>query len=194
MLDSMLAMSDLVTNFWSLGLREGKAELIMTSFRCADGWFAVQVGREHQFAKLAELVGAPDWLTDDRLATRAGWVKYLDELIRPRVERWAADRTRTQVCSLLGEAGIAAGPVYSAPEVIADEHVARRHMLVEMPRPDGIDEPVLIPGNPVKLSNVSEGPETRVPWVGEHTTDVLRSELDLDDSTLADLRADGVIN
>ena len=62
-----------------------------------------------------------------------------------------------------------AGPSNSAADVIADPHVADRHMLVEMPRTDGVDEPILIPGNPVKLSRMAEGPETRVPWVGEHT-------------------------
>ena len=67
-------------------------------------------------------------------------------------------------------------------------------MLVEMPRPDGVDEPVLIPGNPVKLSGVAEGPETRVPWVGEHTADVLGEELGLDDAELEALRAEGVIS
>ena len=52
-------------------------------------------------------------------------------------------------------------------------------MLVEMPRTDGVDDPVLVPGNPVKLSKMAEGPETRVPWVGEHTEDVLRERLGL---------------
>ena len=56
MLDSMIAMSDVVTNFWSLGLREGKAPLIMTGFKARDGYFAVQIGREHQFVKLTELI------------------------------------------------------------------------------------------------------------------------------------------
>ena len=60
MFDAMVAMTDLVTNFWSLGLRGGRlAPLIMHGFRAADGWFIVQVGREHQFAALAELVGQP---------------------------------------------------------------------------------------------------------------------------------------
>ena len=77
--------------------------------------------------------------------------------------------------------------------MIADPHVAARNMLVEMPRTDGVDDPVLVPGNPVKLSKVAEGPETRVPWVGEHTDDVLRDELGLADAELAELRADGVI-
>ena len=51
----------------------------------------------------------------------------------------------------------------------------------------------LVPGNPVKLSKMTEGPETRVPWVGEHTVAVLRDELDLDESELAKLRDAGVI-
>ena len=45
----------------------------------------------------------------------------------------------------------------------------------------------------MKLSKVAEGPETRVPWVGEHTDAVLRAELGLDDATLAKLRDAGVI-
>jgi formyl-CoA transferase len=77
--------------------------------------------------------------------------------------------------------------------VIADPHVAARNMLVEMPRTDAVATPVLVPGNPVKLSKMTEGPETRVPWVGEHTADVLAAELGLDEDTIAGLRARGVI-
>ena len=67
-------------------------------------------------------------------------------------------------------------------------------MLVEMPRVDGVDEPVLVPGNPVKLSAVAEGPETRVPWVGEHTEEVLRVELGISAEELAALREAGVVS
>jgi len=193
MLDSMIAMTDVVTNFWSLGRHDNKPEVIMSGFRASDGWFVMQIAREHQFERLATLVGRADWLSDERLSTRAGWAAHTDELIRPAVEAWAAGRTRLDVCDELGLAGIPAGPCFTSPEVIADQHVARRHMLVEMERPDGVDEPVLIPGNPVKLSGMSEGPETRVPWVGEHTDEVLRTELGLGDEELTSLRADGVI-
>ena len=51
-----------------------------------------------------------------------------------------------------------------------------------------------MPGNPVKLSKMSEGPETRVPWVGEHTTAVLTAELGLSEAELARLRERGVIS
>ena len=81
----------------------------------------------------------------------------------------------------------------AAPEIIADPHVALHNMVVEMPRTDGVDEPVLVPGNPVKLSKVAEGPETRVPWLGEHTDAVLSAELGLSADRLDELRAAGVI-
>jgi crotonobetainyl-CoA:carnitine CoA-transferase CaiB-like acyl-CoA transferase len=194
MLDAMVAMTDLVSNFWSLGLRNGDlAPLIMDGFRASDGWFIIQVGREPQFALLAELVGQPGWVDDERFATRQGWVDHLDDVIRPAVESWAAALTRLEACAALSAAGIAAGPCYRDEEIVADPHVANRHMLVEMPRTDGEAQPVLIPGNPVKLTNVAEGPEARVPWLGEHTDQVLRDELGLTADQIAELRADGTI-
>ncbi len=194
MFDSMIAMTDVVTNFWSLGRRDGLLDGVMTAFRASDGWFAVQCVREHQFEALAELVGHPEWVGDERLAARRDWMARTEDIIRPAVEAWASGRTRVEVCDALGRAGIPSGPCFTAPEVIADEHVARRNMLVEMERPDGVDEPVLVPGNPVKMSRVAEGPETRVPWVGEHTDEVLRSELGLNDRELDSLRADDIIS
>jgi crotonobetainyl-CoA:carnitine CoA-transferase CaiB-like acyl-CoA transferase len=69
-------------------------------------------------------------------------------------------------------------------------------MLVEVPRsddPDGTQGPILVPGNPIKMSKVAEGPETRVPWLGEHTDAVLADELGLGEDELAALRTEGVI-
>ena len=45
----------------------------------------------------------------------------------------------------------------------------------------------------VKMSKVADGPDVRVPWVGEHTDEVLRADLGLDDGELARLRDEGVI-
>jgi crotonobetainyl-CoA:carnitine CoA-transferase CaiB-like acyl-CoA transferase len=43
------------------------------------------------------------------------------------------------------------------------------------------------------MTKVAEGPETRVPWVGEHTDQVLHTELGLDDGALARLREAGIV-
>src|SRR5207247_7233115 len=164
----------------------------MESFPASDGWFVVQVVREHQLERLAQLVGHPEWLSDERFAERRSWYLVLDSEIRPAVEAWAADMTRLQACETLSAAGIAAGPCFRDSEIVVDPHVRAHNMLVELDRPDG-GQPVLVPGNPIKMSKVAEGPETRVPWLGEHTDGVLRDELGLSDAELRSLRDDGAI-
>jgi crotonobetainyl-CoA:carnitine CoA-transferase CaiB-like acyl-CoA transferase len=195
MFDAMVSMTDLVTNFWSMGLRPEPGQglaMILDGFEASNGWFIVQVGREHEFERLANLVGHPEWLTDERLSTRAGWREHMDDILRPGVKQWAASMTNVDACQALAAAGVAAGPCLTAQQVIDDPHVAARNMLVEIPRPDGGD-PVLTPGNPIKMSKMADGPETRMPWLGENTDEVLAAELDLDAERLGQLRANGVI-
>jgi len=198
MLDALLSMTDVVTNMWSLGIRpESPMHLILDAFAASDGFVVVQIVREHQFERLADLVGHPEWVGDERFATRAGWVVHLEDTIRPALEAWLSTRTRAEATAALGAAGIAAGSCYTAPEVIEDEHTAVRRMLVEMERVDGVPEPVLIPGNPVKLSNLADPADpvgARIPWVGEHTAEVLQAELGLDAAALGRLAEAGVIS
>lgn len=193
MLDATLAMTDLVTNFYSMGIT-GEADSavgIIETFAAGEGHFIVQCVREHQFEKLAEVTGNAQWLSDERLATREGWRDHFPTVIRPDVERWAASMTNREAVATLAAEGLAVGESYTPADIVDDPHVAARHMLVEMDPPAGGD-PVLIPGNPVKLSNMADGPETRVPWLGEHTDEILGGELGLDADALADLRARGV--
>jgi crotonobetainyl-CoA:carnitine CoA-transferase CaiB-like acyl-CoA transferase len=195
MFDAMVAMTDLVTNFWSMGARPAPGAgiaMILDGFEASNGWFIIQVGREHEFERLAQLVGRPEWLDDERLSTRQGWRDHMDTVLRPGIDAWAADKTNIEACRALADAGVAAGPCLTAPQVIEDPHVAARNMLVEIPRPDGGD-PVLTPGNPIKMSKMADGPEERMPWLGEHTDAVLAEELGLDAEALASLRERGVI-
>ena len=195
MFDAMVSFADVVVNYWSMGERPEPGQglkLVLDGFPSGDGWFIIQVGREHEFERLANLVGHADWVTDARFATRAGWREHID-VIRAGVGEWAAHMTNIEACQALAAAGIAAGPCLSAQQVINDPHVAARNMLVAMPRTDGVAEPVISPGNPVKMSAVADGPETRVPWLGEHTDAVLAAELGLNETELANLRSAGAI-
>jgi crotonobetainyl-CoA:carnitine CoA-transferase CaiB-like acyl-CoA transferase len=194
MYDAMVSMTDIVTHFWSMGVRpDGQVPVICEGFKATDGYVVTQIVRDAQFARLAELIGHPEWIDDPRFATREGWLPHLDSVIRPGIEAWLSTRTKLEASAELTAAGIVAGPSNNAADVIADPHVANRHMLVEVPRTDGVTEPVLVPGNPVKLSRMVEGPETRMPWVGEHSTEVLSTELGLRPDELDALRAAGVI-
>jgi crotonobetainyl-CoA:carnitine CoA-transferase CaiB-like acyl-CoA transferase len=195
MYDATVAMTDIVTNFGSLGkfrLNEPK-NAILDPFRASDGWFVLQLVREHQLERISQLVGHPEWVDDPRLATREGWAAHLEDMLRPAIEAWAADMTKLEAVEKLSAAGIASAPIQTAREVLVDPHLEGRHMLVEMERTDGVDRPVVIPGNPVKLSKMAEGPESRVPWVGEHTRAILADELGLDEAAIDALVADGVV-
>ena len=165
--------------------------IINDGFPIESGELVIQIGREHQFERLCRLIDRPEWLDDDRFSSREGWRAHLDE-IRAALRVWAGSRTTVQAANDLAAAGIAAAPVFEAADVIDDPHVAARDMMVEIPRPDA-DTPVLTSGNPVKMSAVSEGPDSRPPWLGEHTDEVLAAELGLSESTLAELRATGII-
>ena len=194
MLDSTVAMTDIITNYWSLGMPGGvDPPIIMHGFRASDGWFILQVGRVQQFAALARLIGHPEWISDPHLADRQGWYDSIESVIRPAVEAWASGRTKMESCRELGAAGLAAGPCLRDDEVVADPHLAARDMLVEMARPDGVEQPVVFPNNPIRMSGVPDGPARRVPWFAEHTDEVLRADLALDDVALFELREAGVI-
>lgn len=194
MLDSVVAMTDVVMNFWSLGQRGGQeSPLISHGFRAGDGWIIIQTGREHQFAALMELIGHPEWISDERFATRQGWLDHLDDVLRPAIESWARTLTRTEACAALGRAGIAAGPCFTDEEVVQDPHLQARQMIVGIPRTDGEPQPVLTPGNPIRMSGLRPRHEERVPWLGEHTRQILAEELSLDSLEVSKLQKEGVI-
>jgi len=199
MYDAMIAMTDLVPFMWSMNEPREAATAghtgIVDAFAARDGHFVIAIFREHQFEKLCEIVGEPGWPADPRFATREGWARHRNSVIRPVLERWASNMTKLEAARVLNEGGIAAGPSNSAADLRRDEHVAAHDMLIEVPRPDRPSDhpPMLIHGNPIKLSGMAEGPVERFPTVGQHTDEVLADELGLDAGELARLRDDSLI-
>ena len=81
MFDSMVAMTDLVTNFWSMGERKGPGvPLISDPFRAADGWF-VAAGRPRAPVRAARRAHRPAGVADRPEASRPapGWLEHLDD-------------------------------------------------------------------------------------------------------------------
>jgi crotonobetainyl-CoA:carnitine CoA-transferase CaiB-like acyl-CoA transferase len=65
-------------------------------------------------------------------------------------------------------------------------------MLIEVPLPDGQPD-MLVHGNPIKMSDVAEGPVRSFPLLGEHTDELLRELLDLGPEEIASLREAGTV-
>ena len=195
MLDSTVAMTDIITNYWSLGMPGGAdPPIIMHGFQASDGWFILQVGRVQQFAvpgprRSAIPSGSPirRWRTGRDGTTRS----------RPSSGRPSRSGPPTRPSSRAADSS--GPPVWPPVRVSATKKsctipiCCRRDMLVEMARPDGVAQPVVFPNNPIRMSGVPEGPARRVPWFAEHTDEVLRADLSLDDDLLDELHQQGVI-
>ena len=166
--------------------------LILTSFKAKDSYFMIQVGREDQWELMCEIINKKEWLTDPRFETRASWGEHQEDIIHPAIEAWAADKTKAEVATMFAEAGVATGPCNWPDEVMHDPHVQAHNMIAEMERTDDTPKPVVTPGNPIKLSAVPEQPDTRVPWLGEHTDHLPQTKLNLTETQLAELRADSI--
>ncbi len=195
MLDAMISIMDMVAFGPSIGVHDQSLKAwpgILEACDASDGLFVLQVGREHQFEKLAEIIGHPEWLQDERFATRQGWAEHSESVIRPAVEAWASDKTKLEASTIFAEAGVVAAPSYEGADLVADPHVAQHDMLVEVPVP-GRDRPVVVHGNPIKFSDSPEGPVTKWPLVGEHTSELLREDAGLSEADLEALRSEGVI-
>ncbi len=193
MFDCMVAFADIVPNYFSMG-RDPRdvPPLINHGFAIASGEVVIQVGRPHQFARLVETIGHPEWADDERFATSQGWVDHLD-VLREALAAWAGDRSTIAVAEVLAAAGIAAAPIFEAADLVDDPHIRARHMLTEIPRTDGVAQPVLTPGNPVKISDHDDSTATPPPMLGQHTDEILGGELGLSAERLTELRAAGAI-
>lgn len=196
MYDSMIALADVV-HLSSMGVEPHRALEgigILHSFRARDGWFTVEVVREPHFPRFAETVGRPEWISDPRFSTRAGWSEHMDAVIRPGVEAWAATRTKLEAASELARAGVAAGPVNDADDVRADPHVRARDFVHELSTP-GAAASVAVVGNPIALHR--EGAPAAAPraWptLGGDTERILSERLGLATGEIANLKAKGVV-
>ena len=122
----------------------------------------------------------------------------MEEVIRPGVEAWAAERSPLEAASALAAAGVAAGPVNDAAAIRADEHVRARGLIHEY-ESFGSSTPTAVVGNPIvfrdRLEAASQPPASppRWPLHAADTEEVLTSRLGLDEAEIRSLRAEGVI-
>ena len=195
MMDAVIALIDMLPFHPSIGVTDNQLSAwpgICTSFAAKDGLFIMQVGREHQFERMAHALGKPEWLEDERFASREGWRDHLDEVIRPVLEAWASDKTKIEVCQLLADQGIVAGPIFDGDDIVNDPHVKSHDMVLSIERPDA-ETPLHVVGNPVKLSRSPAREVERWPRLGADTDAILKHDLGLSQEELARLREAGAI-
>jgi formyl-CoA transferase len=165
----------------------------VNAYRCRPGgpndYLFVHGVTPDMFQALMRTIGRPDLADDPTLATRAGRFARVGE-IDALIEAWTGKHTKYEAMQILAGAGVACGAVLDSREVLADEHLRARGMVVDLEHPDRGRFPML--GNPVRLS-ASPTEVRRAPLLGEHTAEVLGALLGLSSDDLARLRQDGAV-
>ncbi len=160
-------------------------------YRCLgdDEWISIGCTTDAQWTALARLAGR-GWDADGRYATVEGRLARraaLDDAI----EAWSSAEDKRTLARRLQAVGVAAAPVQSAPEWLADPHLGARGYFTSLETPDvgryqtdGF--PILIDG--------ARGYDTwrGAPGLGAHNAEALHLA-GYTDAEVADLAARGVI-
>ena len=140
------------------------------AFRAADGWLTIGGANQANWERLARVLGAPEWLADERFRTNGDRMKNLADLT-PLINEKLKRRPVREWISALEAEGVPCGPINSIADMAADPQTAAREMVVELDHPRAGATRAL--GLPIKLS-ASPGKVNRAaPVLGQHTREVL---------------------
>ncbi len=161
-------------------------------FRSRDGrWIVIAANAENVFRRLCAAIGRAELAEDPRFSTHLARGEHQDE-IEGIVAGWAAERDAAEIDSVLNEAGVICGPVYTIADIFADEHFRAREMLVEHEDPEFGE--YLGPGVVPKLSETPGAVRWSATWEeGSHNSEVYGDLLGLSDEELVALKEDGVV-
>jgi formyl-CoA transferase len=149
----------------------------------------VHVANADMWTALTHAIGQPELADDPRFADRSGRVAHVEEL-EALVEGWTEKRTKHEAMDVLASAGVPCGAVLDSVEVMSNEHLRSRGMLVDVDHPTRGRITML--GSPIHLS-ASPTEVKRAPLLGEHNAEVYGRLLGLGETELAGLRHDGVL-
>ncbi|MDH4170763.1 MAG: CoA transferase, partial [Acidimicrobiia bacterium] len=163
----------------------------LDNYRSRDGKFVCVVAAlQNNYRRLCAAMDRPDLLDDERYATPAARAAHNDE-INGIVADWVSELDAAEVEARCIAHDVPVGTAYDAADIAADPHMQVRGDLVS------VIDPVVGPVRqqaPFPRLVGEDGPvPTGAPLLGEHTDEVLRDLLGLDDAALTSLRADRVI-
>lgn len=125
-----------------------------STYRASDGFFVIAAGNDALFAKLAQGLGCPDWITDPRFVSNGARCENVHVLKR-LIETITLEEPRDHWIDLLESVGVPTARVQNMAEAIADPQVQARHMVVPVEARDG-GPSFMAAGNPIKLSTLPE--------------------------------------
>ncbi len=147
-------------------------------YRCAgeDRWVAIAVMNDGQWQALAVAMGQPEWTQEARFASLEGRLTQQDDLDR-LVEEWTLERSPEEVQERLQAAGVPAGLVASATDLLADPQLQARGFFVETDHP--LLGRIALDRQPIHLSADVGGRFRPAPLPGQDNVEVFGRVLGL---------------
>jgi formyl-CoA transferase len=161
------------------------------TYRCMSGQLNIVNNEEHQFHKLCDVVGHPEWKADPRFAERHTRVGNR-EILRGLLEQALSAKTAAEWEPLFTAAGVPAGPVLNVPDVLTHPQIAHRGLLRTFPGALGEGRDLTVPKTGFRLGAEQPDVPTPPPALGEHNAQVLGA-LGYDAGDIERLKRDGVI-
>ncbi len=162
------------------------------TFATADGDIILAVGNDAQFQRFCDFAGVAELADDEKFRDNAARVRNRDELTERLAPVLAGQPSRYWIEGL-EQRNVSCGRINTIDQVFADPQVEARGMKLEMRHPRAGEAPIPLIASPIRMSATPPSYVHAPPTLGQHTDEVLREYLGLDQDELAVLRQSGVI-
>ena len=145
-------------------------------YETSDGYVTVAFvgGAKDQWPMFCALLDRVDLIDDERFTTSWNRTLNYDEL-NPMIEEGMRNKSTAQWLEELTEAGIPCGPVNNIADIVADEHIRTRGMIIDVPHPES--GTVKMVNSPIRFSRTAAEVRGAAPLHGGNTDEVLSSIL-----------------
>jgi crotonobetainyl-CoA:carnitine CoA-transferase CaiB-like acyl-CoA transferase len=197
LLDSQVAvLANQGANYLATGVSPGRLGnahpniVPYQAFKTKDGDMILACGNDNLFRRFCEVAGCEPLAADPRFATNGRRVENRDGLTKILSDIIAQRTTRDWVAALEA-AGVPNGPINTIEQVFQEPQIAARGVKFELDHP--LAGKVSLVASPMRFSATPLEHKIPPPALGQHTDEILRGMLSLDDVEIARLRANGVI-
>jgi len=142
------------------------------------------------FRRLCAAMGAPELARDERFAGHAARgtnMTVLDHLIGS----WTSTMSVPELLAVLADAGVPAGEIFTAANMLSDEHYEARDMVVRRTNRSGVGIPMA--GVVPKFSRTPGTIAHPGPLLGEHTVEIVTGLAGVSAATVEQLLNDGIL-
>lgn len=150
-----------------------------------DGFVAVVVPTDRMWRRCLAAVGREDLLEDSRLRTDGDRARRFKDVIKPELEKAVGHLSRAELVARFAAAGLPAGAVQTVDEIYACEHVAARHLLLEIDDPLGV---IRLIRSPVTMSSYETAVPRTSPRLGADNEEALIEVAGLDEDEYTALK------